>query len=100
MTRSATLLASLLGDAALPPSRVAHALECPECDLAALAQGDPAMPLDMQLRLALLVIDEVPALSRRGHSLKGQVEAMMAYHDRTSVPADRPGWPKDRPRRS
>jgi hypothetical protein len=94
MTRSATLLKSLLDEGTLPPARIARALECVETDLPALAHGDPMMPLGMQLRLALLVIAEVPLLARSGHALKAQVEAATSFHARRPVSADRPGWPK------
>ena len=96
MTRSATLLKGLLADGSLPSARIARALDCAECDLPQLALAEPAMTLEMQLRLAVLVIAEVPALARQGHSLKGQVEASMSFSERSTTPVDRPGWRKER----
>ena len=96
MTRSATLLKGLLADGSLPPARIARALDCAEADLTSLALAEPAMSLEMQLRLAVLVIAEVPALSRQGHTLKGQVEASMTFQSRLPASSDRPGWRKDR----
>ena len=99
MTRSAKLLKGLLAEGALPAPRIARALDCAESDLSPMALGEPVMTLEMQMRLADLLIAEVPAMARQGHSLKAQVEATMNYQSRVPVSSQREGWPKESGRR-
>ncbi|MEO7086249.1 MAG: hypothetical protein ABI442_11100 [Gemmatimonadaceae bacterium] len=60
-------------------------------DLESFLNDSATMPLDRQLCLAQLVIERVPALSRAGHRLKGQVSAALAFNARvTETHADSP----------
>jgi len=90
--RSAALLKALLGREEFSAAHVAEALACSPNELEPFAAGDPAMPLDTQLKLALFVIAKVPALARRGHALKAQVSAATSFNDHdTAVHSEPPG---------
>jgi len=90
--RSAALLKALLAREEFSAPHVAEALGCAPSELESFAAGEPVMPLNTQLRLAVFVIAKVPALARRGHALKAQVSAATSFNDHeTAVHSEPPG---------
>lgn len=77
--RAAKLLRTLLDEAVFARDDLAAELVVSPSVLARFVAGTEAMPLDRQLYLAVLVIQKVPKHARRGHQLRGQVIAAIAY---------------------
>jgi len=63
---------------------LATALTVTNATLDAYLVEASAIPLERQLRLAVFVIENVPALARSGHQLRGQVAAAMALEARVT----------------
>jgi hypothetical protein len=76
---AARLLVKLVELNVFPRDHVAEQLIIPLQMLDQYCSGELAIPLDRQMALANLLAERVPALSREGRRLRGQVEAAIAY---------------------
>ena len=79
ISRAATLLTRLIESGAFTTDDMARELTSSPKDVEAYVAGTLAMPLNKQLRLALVIIEQSPRFVRNGHALKAQVAAAMAF---------------------
>lgn len=84
-TRASTLLARVLTSRWFDQGRVADELAVTPATIDGYLSGEIPIPLERQLCLALFVIENVPALARAGHMLRGQVTAAIAFQAHTTV---------------
>jgi hypothetical protein len=75
VSRAALLLQKLVALGVVTEEQLATELVVPLPVLRAFADASRVIPLDRQLCLALYIINNVPALAREGHGLRGQVES-------------------------
>jgi hypothetical protein len=83
-SRASMLLNKLVTMQHVELDTLAAALTVTDATLDAYLAESLAIPLERQLRLALFVIESVPALARTGHQLRGQVAAAMALEARVT----------------
>lgn len=84
-TRSAALLRSVVEHGDATTTQLAETLVVSLSDLESYALDKRVMSLARQLCLALFVIHRLPKLARRGHSLRGQVIAAMAFESKVTA---------------
>jgi hypothetical protein len=83
--RANTLLKRLVAMGWFETAELARELVVSEKALSAFLDEDAPMPLDRQLCLALLLIENVPPLARQGHRLRGQIKAAVAFNEHTTA---------------
>lgn len=89
-SRSGALLRSVIGSGPFTADDMARELTSSRDQIESYVSGDAVMPLDRQLCLALIVIDKVPRLARRGHTLRAQVAAAMAFREKETATHSEP----------
>jgi hypothetical protein len=89
-SRSSQLLKILIEAGEFTADDMASELAATRADIDAFVLGDLPMPLPQQLCLALLVIAKSPKYQRRGHTLRAQVAAAIAFHAHETATHARP----------
>lgn len=91
--RSAALLRILLDEKLFTVEELAGELDVPLAKLRRCRAGIEPLPLEQELLLAVLVVDQVPKHARQGHQLWEQVMASIANDMKVSA-MRRDGHPK------
>lgn len=89
-SRSGSLLKALVATGEFTADEMADELSATRGDIDAYILGDETMSLPQQLCLALLVIAKSPRHQRRGHTLRAQVAAAIAFHAHETATHARP----------
>jgi hypothetical protein len=76
--RAARLLAQILDSGAMTPAALAAGILVSEPMLEEYRSGRLRIPLDRQLCLALIAIEQLPDARRAGHALRAQIRAEIA----------------------
>jgi hypothetical protein len=84
-SRAVRLLEAVTSARAMSPAILANSLAVGPDELADYRAGRSRMPLDRQLRLAMLVLERVPELSRQARTLRSQVAAEVAFHAKATT---------------
>ena len=79
ISRAVRFVRQLVETHQFDPESLARELVISPSQLDAYMSGTLEMPLDRQLCLALLLIEQVPSLRRHGYALRGQVIAATTY---------------------
>lgn len=96
--RAAILLSRVIAGGDITAAALAGKLNVSEDTLEAYRSGRQVIPLNHQARLALFVIANLPAFTREGNRLRGQIAAAIAYETHETVTHD--GAPPTMPSRS
>jgi len=89
-SRSGALLKSAIDGGTVTADDMARELTVTRAEIDAYLAGETQMPLSRQLCLALLVIEKFPRLVRRGHTLRAQVSAAMAFQEKQTATHSEP----------
>jgi hypothetical protein len=89
-SRSGALLKNVIDTGKFTADDMARELTASREDIESYVSGEAAMPLERQLSLALLVIEQCPRLVRRGHTLRAQVAAAMAFRGKETATHSEP----------
>jgi hypothetical protein len=83
--RAIELLRRVVAHALFSREALARQLVITEEQLAEYLDERTAMPLDRQLCLAQVAIEQMPLLARAGYRLRGQVGAALAFNEKRTV---------------
>jgi hypothetical protein len=89
-SRSGALLKSVIDSGTVTADDMTGVLNATRAEVDAYLAGETLMPLSQQLCLSLMVIEKCPRLVRRGHTLRAQVTAAMAFKDKETATHSEP----------
>ena len=84
-TKAVQLLTRVLAANWFTIDELAEALVVDPRTVGRFISGDIEMPVDRQVCFAHFLIERVPALSRNGHNLLGQIAAAIAFRNHSTT---------------